>query len=176
MSRGKRAAIFALSFFVTLVLLYAGTGIKKRAVSQKMAAYAAATARESDGAENLLLLNGESGYVGPTNVYLKYQKDGSIRLSGSNPGESNGWKLLCEFELAPGEYTLTGLSGFAPKTVELQYSVWNEEKGGCNYYSQHDADIVIRVNETSSAWLHVRVYPFAEETDANIRPAVYKDA
>ena len=85
---GKRLGlIFLSSLLATLALLYAGRGIKARV----MESYAIASARASDGAKNLVVLNGISGYVGESKAYLRYLRDGYIKISGSNPEKASGW-------------------------------------------------------------------------------------
>ena len=64
-----------------------------------MVQYSKVSARD-DGAENLVVLEGNSGSIGLTYVYLKYLEDGYIQISGTNPFDSNGWKRLSEFHLA----------------------------------------------------------------------------
>ena len=139
-----------------------------------MKEYSLNSARPEDGAENLIIMNGNAGYIGMTHAHLSYMKDGSIQIKGYNPDSSSAWKKLCDFVLEPGTYTLTGLKGFQPETLELQYSIFNEEKGGYDYYSQYDEDLTITIPKKRKARLHVRIYPFTE-VDTLARPAIYKE-
>ena len=68
--------IFVSSAAITLLILFAGNQIIKYMIRQKMVAGAAASARESDGAENLVIMNGDSGYIDASKVYLTYLDEG----------------------------------------------------------------------------------------------------
>lgn len=68
-----------------------------------------------DGAINLLVLNGESGYVGDSEIYVSYRDDGGIHVAGSS--DSVGYLLIGKPTLESGSYTLTGFSGQEPNTV-----------------------------------------------------------
>ena len=138
-----------------------------------MVTYSIASARE-DGAANRVVLNGKGGYLGSSNVYLKYLVDGWIRLTGDNVEESNGWKLLSEFNLEPGMYTLTGMAGFEKNTVALQLRV-EDDMGAYRYLYQHDEDVKFKVERQTTAELNVRVYPNVADVDVTVRPAVYRD-
>ena len=174
-SNKKRTfVIFAVSLIVTLATLYIGNGVKKYIIHQRMIAYSMSSFRKSDGAANRVVLNGISGNLGYTSVYLKYLKDGWISLTGDNITESNGWKLLSEFTLEPGLYTLTGMCGVKEKTVALQLYFRNDT-GFYRYIYQYDRDIRFTVERPSKAVLHVRVYPNVKEVDSMVHPAVYRD-
>ena len=165
--------IFSISLVITLALLYTGYGIRKYFVHQRMVEYSLASARE-DGAENLVVMEGSSGSVGQTYVYLKYLEDGYIQVYGDNAYDINGWKRLSEFQLMPGSYTLTGLRGSADKTVVLQLRI-SDDDGFYKYFNQWDEDVCFTIESEMRADLHVRVYPFVENIDLKARPSVYKD-
>lgn len=139
-----------------------------------MLSYSIASARESDGAKNIIIMNGNSGYIGESNVYLKYLDDGYISIKGFNSETINGWcKLLSTFEIEPGNYTLTGIKT-ERETVALQLHIFNDT-GIDRYLFQNDQDVGFIVEETAVATLQVRVYPLIENLDLIARPAVYKD-
>ena len=165
--------IFLTSFLATLALLYTGNGIRKYFIHQRMVQYSLTSARE-DGAENLVIMEGSSGSVGQTYVYLKYLEDGYIQIYGDNSFDINGWKRLSEFRLSPGSYTLTGLRGSTEKTVVLQLRI-SDDSGFYQYLNQWNEDVCFTIESEMRADLHVRVYPFVENIDFKARPAVYKD-
>lgn len=117
--RKRIIRIFILSLTITLGCLYAGDGIWKHAVYEKMLSYSKATSRAVDGAENHVVMNGIPGYFG-VSAYLKYLEDGCIYLAGDNIDGERGWKLLSKFTLEPGTYTLTGMSDVPENTIALQ--------------------------------------------------------
>ena len=150
-----------------------GNGIRKFFVHQRMIQYSQASARE-DGAENLVVMEGSSGSVGQTYVYLKYLKNGFIRIYGDNSFDINGWKKLSEFQLSSGSYTLTGLRGSTEKTIVLQLRI-SDDSGFYQYFNQWDEDVSFTIEHKMKADLHVRVYPFVENINIKARPAVYKN-
>lgn len=165
--------IFSVSLIVSLALLYAGNSIHKRVIHQRMVQYSLASARE-DGTPNRVVMMGTPGYLGESNVRLSYLEDGYIRLTGDNPNEGNGWKLLSTFTLEPGKYTLTGMSGQAENTIALQLHI-EDSTGFYRYLYQYDKDVIFTVEKEAEATLHARVYPEVEEIDVTARPAVYKE-
>ena len=90
-------------------------------------------------------MNGKPGYIGYSTVYLKYLEDGWIGLSGDNVEENNSWKLISSFELEPGMYTFTGMTGGEKETVALQLRV-EEDTGFCHYHYQYDSDVFSMLN------------------------------
>ena len=155
------------------MLLYTGNEIRKYFVHQRMIQYSQASARE-DGAENIVVMEGSSGSVGQTYVYLKYLENGVIHIYGDNSYDINGWKRLSEFKLSPGSYTLTGLSGSTEKTVVLQLRI-SDDSGFYQYFNQCNEDVSFTIKKEMKADLHVRVYPFVENINIKARPAVYKN-
>lgn len=166
--------IFLGSLVITTAVLYVGRGINKHMHHQKMVAWSVASARDTDGAENRVVLNGIPGYLGMSGVYLDFMKDGYIMLSGDNPEEIDGWKLISEFAIEPGSYTLTGMKGAKENTVAFQLYIC-DDTGSYRYLYQWDEDIAFAVEQDMEATLHVRVYPFVDEVDIVARPAVYRD-
>jgi len=138
-----------------------------------MVQYSIASARE-DGAPNRVVMIGKSGYLGYSSVHLSYLEDGWISLVGDNVEESNGWKLLSEFTLEPGKYTLTGIKGQDEKAIALQLHI-EDDTGFYKYFYEYDEDVRFSIERPSEAVLHVRVYPEVEGINVKARPAVYKD-
>ncbi len=155
------------------MLLYIGDGINKHILHKKMVAYSIASARE-DGTANRVIMNGKPGYIGYSAVYLTYLEDGWIRLSGDNVEENNSWKLISSFELEPGTYTFTGMTGIGKETVALQLRI-EDDTGSCHYHYQYDSDVFFDVERQADVTLRVRVYPNVEDVDILARPAVYRD-
>lgn len=138
-----------------------------------MVQYSIASARE-DGAPNRVVMIGKSGYLGYSSVHLSYLEDGWISLVGDNVEESNGWKLLSEFTLEPGKYTLTGMKGQDEKAIAQQLHI-EDDTGFYKYFYEYDEDVRFSIERPSEAVLHVRVYPEVEGINVKARPAVYKD-
>lgn len=174
-STRRTIVVFLISTALTLCFLSISNDIAEKERHQKMEEYAHSSFRESDGAENLVIMNGKPGRIGGTDVSLIYEKDGYIRLLGSNTESISGWKLISEFKLEPGIYTFTGLKNHEIGTIELQFSTWNEQKKGNDYYCQYDEDISVTITEEKVFYLHVRVYPNLNYVDTIARPAVYKN-
>ncbi len=167
-------AIILLSFLLTLACLYFGTETLEKIRNETMIANARASARASDGAPNLVVLNGEGGCIGGTASGIKYLKDGYIEVVASNPGDSPLWKQISTLVLEPGTYTLSGFSGLEPETVELLLSI--EMDGGTRQYcSQYDGDSLFEISGTRNAQLYLQIYPAAEVT-TTARPAIYREA
>lgn len=165
--------IFSVSLIVSLVLLYAGNSIHKSVIHQRMVQYSIISARE-DGSPNCVVMLGTPGYLGESNVSLSYLEGGYIRLTGDNPNENNGWKLIARFSLEPGTYTLTGMSGQEEDTIAFQLHI-EDSTGFYRYLYQYDRDVEFTVDREVEATLHARVYPEVEEIDVTARPAVYRE-
>lgn len=170
----RTICIFLVSFIVSLGIIYLGNKIKNNMIYQRMVKYSILSSRVNDKAVNRVIMNGNSGYLGNTNVYLKYLEDGYIQLSGNNTEEFNGWKLLSRFSLEPGTYSLTGLTGANKDTIALQLYI-SDETGFRKYLYQFDEDVTFIIKRETEAILHVRVYPSVELVDVMARPAVYRN-
>lgn len=173
-NRNRIIIIFTVSLVVSLVTLSVGDAALKKHNQQRMISYAIASSRESDGAQNLLIMNGKNGYVGTTNVYLKYLTDGYIHLSGDNPEGERGWKKISEFNLEPGQYTLTGIKNVPENTIALQLH-FIDNTGFYQYLYQWNEDIEFTIERLAEADIHMFVNPYMEAIDTVARPAVYKD-
>lgn len=140
-----------------------------------MLQYARASSRESDGAENCVVMKGDSGYIGASFVYAKYLEDGYIKISGNNAEDRNGWKVISEWSMEKGKYTLCGLDNLDKETLELQLSVWNDQRQSYDYYCQFNEEVSFEIAETTRVKLMLHVYPNATNINVIARPAVYQD-
>jgi len=165
--------VFVTSLIVSLSILAIGNQIYKAVIKQRMISYALASARESDGAENLVIMDGRSGNVGSSTIQLKYLDDGYISIKGENLDDTGQWKQISEIELDPGRYTLTGLKNSSQTIVAIRLHLEDSEGTVANYW-QYDEDIQFSIINTCKAMLSIRVNQYAE-VDAIARPAVYKD-
>ncbi len=162
-----------ISLLVSLSILAAGNQVIKAVIRQKMISYALASARDSDGAANLVVMDGRSGYIGSSTIQLKYIEDGYISIKGINVDEKGQWKQIAEIELEPGAYTLTGLKGSSQEIVALILHL-EDSKGAETNYWQYDEDVHFTVDKLCKASLSVRVSQYAE-VEVIARPAVYRD-
>lgn len=165
--------IFLISLLFFTGLFYTGDIIQTNVRHRRMVRYAANSARESDGAPNLVILNGVEGFVADTNIFVKYMNDGYIKISGINPYGKSLWKKLSTTKLQKGTYTLTGLKGIKEETIELQLGI----ETGTNYlkyYSQCDENVTFSIDQDRVTFLCIRVYPYAE-VNTIARPAIYME-
>jgi hypothetical protein len=165
--------VFVTSLIVSLSMLAIGNQIYKAVIKQRMISCVLASARESDGAENLVIMDGRSGNVGSSSIQLKYLDSGYISIIGKNIDDTGQWKQIAEFVLEPGTYTLTGLEGSSQTIVAIRLHLEDSEGAVANYW-QYDEDIQFSITNTSKATLSIRVNQHAE-VNAVARPAVYKD-
>ena len=173
--RKRTIAIFVISFLSTLIVLHIVNSAKNSKTRKRMVEYSAASSRESDGAPNLVVMNGEPGYLGYSYVYLTYLEDGYVSIKGSNSDNRFGWIVISNIVLEPGSYTLTGLKGCKANSLQLQLCVWNETKNGYDYYRQYDDDVHFELSQREYVKLQFQVSPYVEDIDILARPAVYKD-
>jgi len=167
----KRNTLFLIGLVIVLLIVPLGY---QRLNRISMERYAALSNRE-DGAVNLLILNGEPGYVGDTNVYVGYNDDGSLTISGTS--DKRAWKLIGNLTLGLGSYTFSGLSGAENNTIALVLEYYSTEHGRfirlIPDVGPIDATIFILEEETKIR-AYVGVYPGA--TGAYIaRPAIYRE-
>ena len=113
---------------------------------QTMIENARASARKTDGAPNLVILNGESGSIAGTSSRIRYLNDGYIEVSACNSSDASLWKKISTIELMPGKYTLTGLTDLGENTIELLLSIEidNEHK---RYFSQYNGETSFETSE-----------------------------
>lgn len=158
---------------VSTALLYVGDAVYEHILHQRMVRFAASSDRKTDGASNMMILNGEKGYVGDTGILVQYLENGSIKITGRNPYDKSIWKKLGSVKLQKGTYTLTGLTGQQKNTVELQLSVETDTKS-LSYYCQYDKEVTFFIDKERLVNLHLRIYPYAD-LDAVARPAIYME-
>lgn len=139
-----------------------------------MVSYSIASARESDGASNLVIMSGKAGYLGESDVYLDYLRDGYISIAGNNPNETRGWRKLCEIKMEPGVYSLTGMKDVPDRTVAIELHIGDGTEFS-QYIYQWDHDVIFTVKEETIAMLHIMVYPFVKDISVVARPAIYKN-
>ena len=169
----RRATIFTISLVITLLILYVGDGVSKDNLHRRMVQYNLASRRE-DGAPNRVIMDGKPGYIGETDVFLKYLEDGDIKLTGYNSQGYKAWKFLSEFQLEPGTYVMRGMTDVDENLITFQLRI-NDDTGFYQYLYQHDEDIFFKVERSTQATLHIMVYPFAKGINVVARPAVYRD-
>ncbi len=139
-----------------------------------MKSYAALNDR-ADGAKNLLVLNGEPGYVGTTDIYVAYKDDGSISISGSSDVRS--WKRIGQLMLKPGKYSFSGLSGTEEKTIALELECYSKDR---DEYIRLTPDIgpiestIFTLVDDTRIRTYVGVYPGAEG-EYIARPVIYRE-
>lgn len=95
-------------------------------------------------------------------------------MFGDNYTENDGWKLISQFVLEPGVYTLTGMREAEENSIAFQLRLC-DETGKYQYIYQWNREVTFTVFQESSIALHARVFPFTEEIDIKARPAVYRD-
>ena len=153
--------IFVTSLLVSLSILAIGNQIINATIRQRMISYAFVSARKSDGAQNLVILDGRSGYIGSSIIQLKYLDGEYVSIIGKNTDETSHWKKIAEFELKPGTYTLTGLEGSSQEEVALRLHLEDSEGTVTNYW-QYDEDIQFSITNICKATLSIRVNQNAE--------------
>lgn len=139
----------------------------------KMRAYAAMG--DLENRPNLLILNGESGPVGSSDVLLQYLKDGSIRLCGTS--NVRAWKLLAQMELPPGHYIFSGLTGVEANTVALELEYYVPEAEQFIRLTQDIGPVEsdsFTLTETTHIRAYVGVYPGCD-CDVSARVVLYRE-
>lgn len=174
-SRKRLIRIVVISGLWTLLVLDTGLMVYKTIRYHNMVNYAALNDRASDGAKNLLILNGESGFVNGTMVYVDYTKDGSLTIIGKS--DKRSWKRIAEIELNQGTYIFSGLSGVDKDTVAIELEYYDQ--GQENYVrltpdvgSIDEASFVLE--ETTKIRAYVGVYENAE-CNVMARPVIYRE-
>lgn len=165
----KKQLVAILSTVIILLSVpFAFQGINYQAMKN----YAALNDRV-DGVKNLLVLNGEPGYVGTTNVYVAYNDDGSISITGSS--DSRVWKRIGLRTLKPGHYLFSGLSGTEEKTIAIELEYYNKER---EEFIRLTPDVgaieaaALALEEDTRIRAYVGVYPGAEG-NYSARPVIY---
>lgn len=170
--RYSRYCIFIVSFLLTLSILFIGKIITSEVIRSFMEKGREASFRVTDGAQNLVLMKGASCYIRFSHVYLKYDYDGYIIVSGRNDTENYQWEKIADLDLLPGTYTFTGLSIDTDDVIDLQLDY--REGDSFVWFFQTNDDIHFTIEEEKKAEIYVRVHPYAE-VNVVARPAIYKD-
>ena len=166
--------IFVLSLIATILVLTVAKGIIVSYRHQRMVNGANSSYRHSDFAQNLLIMDGDSGFVGASKVYVKYQQNGVIQISGVNNTDEYQWKRIAELWLNSGSYTFTGLNEGVPEEIELQLDYRNDEDTSYEWFFLSNEDICFEINETKKVEVFVRIGPNIEVC-LSARPALYKE-
>lgn len=157
-----RALFIALIMSVVSPALFAGIR------HQHMVKLAELHNRE-DGAENLLVLNGNNGYAWNTDVYVRYLPDGSINVKGTSDKKS--WWPIGDLTLTSGDYVFSGLSDVEENTVGLVLETDNhriiEDVGPVG-------EVEFSLEETAPIKAYVIVYPGCD-CDVIATPVIYKE-
>lgn len=129
----------------------------------------------ADGTRNLLILNGDPGTVIDTDIFVSYNNDGSITISGTSKARS--WKKIGELTLQPGVYSFSGLSGTEPKTVAIELESYDKERR--NFYRLTPDvgpinEAIFELEEDTKIRAYVGVYPGAQG-EYIARPAIYRE-
>lgn len=167
----KRDTLFLIGLVIVLLIVPLGY---QRLNRISMERYAALSNRE-DGAVNLLILNGEPGYVGDTDVYVAYNDDGRLTISGTS--DKRAWKLIGNLNLGLGSYSFSGLSGAEKHTVAIELEYYDKERG---VYIRLTPDVgpieetAFDLEEDTRIRAYVGVYPGAEG-DYLARPVIYRE-
>ena len=166
--------LFIVSLVTTIGLLSFGKWVIVLSRHHMMIEGAASSYRRVDGAPNLLVMQGDSGYIGTSKVHIKYLKDGFIRISGVNDTDSDQWKIIGTVYLSPGCYTFTGLAGIDAETVDLQLDYRNDADTSYEWYFLWNEDIQFCISKAKMVEIYVRVAPNAQ-VDLTAQPAIYWD-
>lgn len=110
----KRSQLLVL--IIVLFLAIASPLSFQSAKYQRMARLEALHNSEN-GAENMLVLNGKSGNIPETDVYVSTLADGSVSIKGSS--DKKAWWRSGRMILGSGSYVFSGLSNVDKDTVGL---------------------------------------------------------
>ncbi len=165
--------IFFVSLVTSLALLFVGNQVIKQRIHQRMVDGSIRSARETDGAVNHIILDGKSGYIGNSHVYLRYLDDGFISLIGKNETGHAQWKQLCEIKLGQGTYTFTGSIENDDNSVGLRLAKVDEEGVTTLAWLYHD-NIMFTLDEDSIVRIHVMILSDIE-VEAIARPAIFEE-
>ena len=163
----------SLASLLILTLIIVSLGFVYKGVKWQTRERLAAMNDREDGTTNLLVLNGKEGYVGESEVYVSYRKDGGINISGLS--DKVGYLLIGNPSLEPGSYTLTGFSGADPNTV----GIYLEKKKEGNYLrftpDLGPVDSVsFKLAETAKIKAYIKIYPGAE-VNFIAYPVIYRE-
>ncbi len=171
-NKGRELTLVCFSFLITLSLLILTQFINDQRTRDKMLEGAIVSSRMTDGARNLFVLNGRSGYIGLSSVRAEFLSDGFVRVYGINRTNRIQWKKLSTVQLDPGEYSLDGLSYNQDEVIKLQLNYSGGEGERTVWHYHWDREVIFFVEEEKNADLYIMVYPNME-IDELIRPTLY---
>lgn len=173
LSTKKNIRIIGLSALITIVIAFSYQTVSGILLRQEMIRFSAMNDRQDS--PNILVLDGKNGHTWDSDVQVRYQRDGSISISGTSDIQS--WFLLGTQTLDEGKYVLSGLTDVEPKTVAVEVAFFDEEQ---NKYVQAipdlgpNGDIHFTLVRKTLIKTFVRVYPECD-CDVVARPAIYKE-
>lgn len=169
-NKKKQLAFILTTVLILLTIPFAFQGLNYLTMKN----YAALNDR-ADGTKNLLILNGEPGYVGTTSVYVAYNDNGSLSITGSSV--SRAWKRIGQLTLGSGHYSFSGLSGTRKNTVAIELEYYDKERGGFIRLTPNVGPIeeaIFDLEEDTRIRAYVGVYPGAEG-DYLARPVIFRE-
>lgn len=157
---------------IVIVLLITIPPVIRTVRMRQMVAFAALNDRE-DGTKNLLVLNGDAGYV--AGIQVTYNSDGSITISGTS--DARAWILIGEQELEARKFSFSGMSGVEPRTVAIELEYYNKEKKNFIRLTPDVGPVeetTFEFSEPTRIRAYVGVYPGAEG-EWIARPVIYRE-
>lgn len=162
---------------ILIILIAAAVGIAaafgiKEMKHQQMVQLAALYDRED--AKNLLVLNGNSGNIDGTSIYIGYLKNGTISVSGTTSIQV--WKIISDIELAEGKYRVYGLDGKIA-LVGLGIAYYDEKS---HEYETLIPDIkcnsvaMFEIEKKMKIRTYIRVFP-GFDGNVIVSPVIYKE-
>ena len=130
---------------------------------------------DREGKKNLLVLNGQPGFVGKTDIYVKYNSDGSIEISGT--ADHRAWKVIGQMMLEPGTYSFSGLSGTEKNTIAIELEYYNEEQMNFIRLTPDIGPIdeaIFTFDKATRIKAYVGVYAGASD-NVTARPVIYRE-
>ena len=141
--------------------------------TQQMKRFAAMSDRE-DGRENLLVLDGNDGYVGSTGVYVSYNDDGTVSINGS--ADQRSWYILGKITLPAGTYRLTGFPSTPKNTFNLELEYLDRDQRKYLHFVSLDTEQSVEIsllNKTKFRVL-IGVFPGAKGK-VLCKPAIFSE-
>lgn len=135
--------------------------------------YYASLYDRADGTKNLLVLNGKEGFIPGTDVYVRYNEDGSLTIEGSS--SSRGQKQIGILLLEPGIYSFSGVSGMDCKKIVLDLETKKN-----NHFIRITQDIgpnesaSFEITEKTLIGAYVGVFNGSEGM-STARPVIYRE-
>lgn len=125
------------------------------------------------GIPDLLILNGERGYVRDTNAFLEYREDGSLQLSGK--AQTKAWKAIGDITLPEGRYCFSGVIKADASGLFLDY--FNENIGAYTRLTNDIGEgesITFTLDRKTKIRAYIIVYPRGMG-ESIVRPVIYQE-